>query len=432
MEGLKKKFKISYVAEGITWMVMLLTVVFIRFAPSRKADNETLLMYAGAVLIFALIYYYVLYKILPYTKRQWVKNVGDVILIGILFHIARDFGIQMIALFFMPIAASMFVLGSINSLLIAVLAIVIIAFEFVLNQGQLTEMTNSSYTTVYIIVTMMIAAIYTRALSHQIKAEKSLKEEAENKLAEANQKLVELENLEKEFVSLTAHQLFTPLSVIRGFVSMMLQGDTGKITPKQKKYLQESYHYTLRMIRLIKELLNISRIETGEYKLDLKPIDIVLVLKEVISELQPVASKNSITLNLHAPTDNVPKVVADVDRLPEIFINIIDNAIKYSHEKSQVDIKLTVLHEQNIPYVQIDIQDHGVGIPLDEQQYLFQRFFRATNILAIDNQGSGLGLFIARRLLEQQAGKISFKSEVGKGTTFTIILSTSNHHLLVK
>lgn len=425
MEGKKRLLKIEHVAEAITWIIILATVVFIRITPSSNIDDDTLLAFAGLVLAFALFYYYVLYKILPFTKRQWVKSVGDVILIGILIHLARDFSVNLITLFFMPIAAGMFILGSMNSLLIAILAVIIVAMEFTLNQGNLSTTSLNAYSPLWSLVSLLIAVIYTRILAYQVHYEKNLRQETQHQLKLTEKKMHDFEELEKEFVSLTAHQLFTPLSVIRGFLSMMLQGDTGQLSPKQKQYVDESYHYTKRMVHLVKELLNISRIESGHYILQPKPLDITDLIEDTIKELDPAAKARNITLKFDTPSHDLPSAIADKEKTPEIFLNIIHNAVKYSPEGSEVNIILQAIHRDNKPYLKIDIQDHGLGIPQDEQQYIFRRFFRATNILSHDNQGTGLGLFIAKQLVEQQNGHIEFTSKEGDGTTFTITLPAS-------
>lgn len=424
MERLKKIFKFAYFAEAITWLIILVIVIFNRYTPPRDVGNEVLLMYAGGILIIALIYYYILYKILPYTKIPWIKNIGDLILIGLLLYLARNSGIYLTGLFFIPIAASMFILGTINSLLLAVLTVVILALNFFLIQDSLGQ-TSSQYTGLWSILSVTIIIIYVRALSHQITYYKNLQKDAAKKLEAVNNKLKSYEELEKEFVSLTAHQLFTPLSVVRGFLSMILQKDFGPLTAKQAKYLDESYQYTIRMIKLIRELLNISRIESGHYIIQTKRINIYHIIQNIVKELKPIAKLKNIDIVINEPPAAVTEVIADADKIPEIFLNIIDNAIKYSHPESKVEISFQIIHRDNVPYLSTQIKDHGVGIPASEQEHIFQRFFRATNILEIENQGTGLGLFIAKKLVEQQKGTISFESEENKGTTFTIVLPTT-------
>lgn len=422
MDKKKLNIKSEYFVEIVLWLIILFLVIFKRFTPSSELDNDILLMYAGGVLIFALIYYYVIYKIMPYAKRQWVKTIGEVMLIGILIALARNFGVYLSGLFFIPIAGSMFILGTVNGLLIAVLCVIIVAMNFFLVQNNLMAAASDPYSALFPLVSIVIVTIYTRSLSHQITHQKNLREEAETKLQTVNKKFKEFEELEKEFVSLTAHQLYTPLSVIRGFLSMFLKNNLGPINEKQKKYISESYQYTVRMVKLIHKLLNITHIESGDYDIKPKPVDILKIINQIKEELALIAKDKKIEIVITSVDLSQTEAMADEDKIPEIFSNIIDNAIRYSPPDSKVEISAHIIHRDNKPFLSVAITDHGVGIPLQEQEHIFQRFFRATNILSLDNHGSGLGLFIAKRLIEQQGGTISFESKENEGTTFTINL----------
>lgn len=223
-----------------------------------------------------------------------------------------------------------------------------------------------------------------------------------------------IERMKTEFVSLSAHQLRTPLSAIKWTLKMMLDEDLGEITTEQREFLNKIYRSNERMIILINDLLNVTRIEEGRYLYTPTLNDIVPVLQFVINSYAGEAKKRQIRFELKKPKKKVPKLLLDVEKLKLAFQNLIDNALKYTLAKGKVIIGVDCNNKE----VVVSVKDSGVGIPKEQQKRIFSKFFRGTNVIKMETDGSGLGLFITKNIIESHNGRIWFESEAGKGTTF--------------
>lgn len=231
-------------------------------------------------------------------------------------------------------------------------------------------------------------------------------------------KIHQAESLEHDFVSMTSHQLFTPLSIIRGHISMVLSGDLGKINDKQKNFLDQSLLSTKRMVHLVTELLSISRLEEQKITLNLAPTDITKLVDTVSSELEPLAKTKSIHVTFNKPKTDIPTLSMDAEKMSQVLQNLLDNGIKYSEEGGHIDISLSVRAHD----VMLSVSDNGIGVPRTDINKLFQRFYRSANAVSRDSKGTGLGLYIARVIVERHHGKIWVESTEGEGSTFFITL----------
>jgi len=230
----------------------------------------------------------------------------------------------------------------------------------------------------------------------------------------------ELEQIKNEFISIVSHELRTPLTAANGYLSMMIKGDAGPLEPKQLHFLNRIYLSTERMVNLAEDLLVINRLETHRLVLNIVSLDLPKILIEVIDELTLKGLSRQICISQIIPK-NIPKVLADSDRLRQILFNLIDNAIKYSHNGSNVDVIVSAEND----FVKIQIKDSGVGISDFDRGKLFKKFVRIQNELSVKAGGSGLGLYITSIKILAQGGKISVESEIGKGTTFIFTLLKS-------
>ncbi len=236
------------------------------------------------------------------------------------------------------------------------------------------------------------------------------------KLQEANKHLQQLDTAKSEFVSITSHQLRTPMTGIMGYLSMILQGDFGKVPKEQEKILSELLEESQRMIRIINLFLNVSKIESGKMELNLEPVQIEEVVERVMDMVQQPADDKKIKLIYNKPNIPLPMVQADKDKLGDIVLNFTDNAIKYT-EKGNV----TLITEVDGKYMHFAVKDTGRGIEPEEAEKLFTKFVRGFGIAQVNPDGSGLGLYVARRLTEAHHGEIWVDSEgVGKGSTFNV------------
>ncbi|MFH1180852.1 MAG: ATP-binding protein [bacterium] len=227
-----------------------------------------------------------------------------------------------------------------------------------------------------------------------------------------------IERMKTEFVSLAAHQLRTPLSAIKWTLKMLLDGDVGEITAEQREIVNKSYQSTERMIDLVNDLLNTTKIEEGRYLFSPNLVDIEPICRNVIALLGPSAKRKKISLKLVAPFKSLPKVKADTEKLKLAIQNLIDNSIRYTLPGGKIKVSLAGSKKE----IEFYVQDNGVGIPQRQKERVFSKFFRADNVLRIDTEGSGLGLFIAKNIIEAHGGKIWFESREGEGATFHFTL----------
>ncbi len=224
-----------------------------------------------------------------------------------------------------------------------------------------------------------------------------------------------IEKMKTEFVSITAHQLRTPLSAIKWTLRMILDGDLGKIPEAQKEFLGKTYQSNERMIRLINDLLNVTRIEEGRFLYNIQKQDIIKLLKEVISPLKEMAQRKGLKFEVEFPKEKVPEVNVDSEKISLAIQNIVDNAIHYT-KSGKVKVSLKFLKEKS--HFLFLVQDTGIGIPKNQQERIFTRFFRAASAIRAETEGTGLGLFIAKNIIKAHGGKIWFESEEGKGSSF--------------
>ncbi|MBT6691425.1 hypothetical protein HOB10_03795 [Candidatus Parcubacteria bacterium] len=245
-------------------------------------------------------------------------------------------------------------------------------------------------------------------------------------MQEANVRLRELDKAKSEFLSIASHQLRTPISAIKGYLSMIIDGDFGKVSPNITKVIKDLFESASRLARLINILLNVSRIESGRLKLEKKPIQISDMIDSVIVELINQATQKGLKLTYKKPKGNIPKIFADSDKLREVVLNLVDNAIKYT-PKGKVEISL----EFNKEHMTFMTKDSGIGIDPKEVKSLFRKFVRGSGVAQIHTGGSGLGLFIAQKIIKEHNGKVWAESEgTGKGSTFKFVVPLYDESML--
>ena len=231
--------------------------------------------------------------------------------------------------------------------------------------------------------------------------------------------LKEVDRMKTEFISLASHQLRTPLTAIRWNIEL-LESMLGKPGFNMRVYMSDVRDSTLRMVSLVNNLLNISRIETGQLKVESKEIELEKFVKYLTTELKPIAAARNVRIQYKLGKKN-HKIKIDQSLFRQVIVNVLENAIKYSDSGDNVKV---VVKKQKNRYI-VSVADTGAGIPIYDQPNIFTKFFRASNASRRDTQGSGLGLYISKLILEKTGGDIWFESKEGKGTTFYVSLPTS-------
>ncbi|MEI6228431.1 MAG: ATP-binding protein [Candidatus Saccharibacteria bacterium] len=234
----------------------------------------------------------------------------------------------------------------------------------------------------------------------------------------------EVDRAKTEFVSLASHQLRTPLSAINWYAEMLLNEDAGKINKDQKTYLDEIYRGNQRMVELVNALLNVSRLDLGTFEIAPVPLDVRKVIDDVAAEMKHLLETRKQKFTIDCPV-KMPEFKADPKLMRVIIQNLVSNAIKYTPEGGKIEI--TVDYHKDHPktaYI-IRVADTGYGIPTNQKDKIFTKLFRADNVRALDTEGTGLGMYIIKSILDEAGGDITFESTEGKGTTFKVTLPNS-------
>lgn len=242
-------------------------------------------------------------------------------------------------------------------------------------------------------------------------------DEATAKLRRTNAKLQQLDEAKDEFVSMASHQLRTPLTSVKGYLSMVLEGDAGPLNPTQKKLLEEAYGSSQRMVYLVSDFLNVSRIKTGKFMLEYAETNLADIIGEEIDQLRATAKAKNISFAYDAP-HSFPSARFDENKIRQVIMNLSDNAIYYSKPGGTVTAELFAKGDQ----ITFRVKDTGIGVPATEQRDLFEKFYRASNARKVRPDGTGIGLFMIKKVIVAHGGTIIFKSTEGKGSTFGFTL----------
>lgn len=221
---------------------------------------------------------------------------------------------------------------------------------------------------------------------------------------------------DKEFIAITSHQMNTPLSIMRGYLSMLMNGKAGKISADQKKYLQEVYDSTRKLISITNNLLSISRIEQEKVIIEKSELSVSNFADQIQKNVNLDALNEGVTLDIEKPSQDFI-FYADEVKLIQALSNLIDNSIKYTKKG-----KIKVSFAKKGDSVTIDITDTGMGIPETDTEKIGQKFYRSQNAIDADNKGTGLGLFISKTIIEKHNGQIQIDSKINSGTKIIISL----------
>lgn len=314
-----------------------------------------------------------------------------------------------------------------NVKVIATNILVLILWSFLLTRTLLWENVRDLITDgTILVVSIPIGILLVRSVLKEVKIREHVEHLAEE-LAKANEQLTEMDRQKSEFVSIASHQLRSPLTAIKGYTSMILEGSYGEVSDKVRATLERVFQSSQTLVVVIENFLNLSRIEQGRMAYTMAPVDLRMLTQQVVEQLSPNASKKSLNLsyNYHPTEDPESKeaftLTVDGEKIRQVLLNLLDNSIKYTPKGT-----VRVLLEKASPKgVRLSISDTGIGMSKATIERLFQKFSRADGAGKVNAGGAGLGLYLAGEIMKAHNGKVWAESEgEGKGSSFILELGT--------
>ncbi|MFA6295137.1 MAG: ATP-binding protein [Candidatus Paceibacterota bacterium] len=289
-------------------------------------------------------------------------------------------------------------------------------FNFLKSNGSFDMLLNFGILILVIIFSLLLIS----SVNIEVKSREKIELLAKD-LEFANTHLTELNRQKSEFVSFATHQLRAPLTAMKGYASLLLEGDMGVLPESAKLGVSRIYESTNTLVSIVNDYLNISRIELGAMKYIFETIDLKTLIEDVIAEVKPNIDKAGIEFSFTAENHGMDyHTTADRDKLKQVIGNVIDNSLKYTPSGS---IKTTLSFNKTKHLFVFSVKDTGVGIAPETLPHLFKKFSRADNASKTNIRGTGLGLYVAKQMVEAHHGTIRAESEgEGKGSTFTIEL----------
>jgi signal transduction histidine kinase len=402
-------FTSFYYGESVLiffWILIFGAYQFFR-EKSWDSKRQILLLILGIELF--LISFFVSSAYATYVDNFALEQYG---LFGMVIFI--------IFLAYLTIRYKAFNIKLIGAQALTVALILIIAAQFTYTRTTISYVLNG----VALILVSVAGYYLIKSIGQEVKRKEEL-EVLSRDLKKANERLQELDKQKSEFISIASHQLRTPLTAIKGYVSLLLEGSYGKLDNGVTDVLDKVYSVNDRLVHLVEDLLNVSRIEAGRIQYNFQPTQLATILTELHDMFAMNAKVKGLEFTLSLPKEILPLIIVDPNKIKEITSNLIDNAIKYTPEGS-VSVSLEKVGEN----AHITIKDTGIGIKPEDKDNLFNKFVRSKETSRMVVGGAGLGLFVGKSFVQAHGGKIWAESEgAGKGSTFIIELPIVNPNL---
>lgn len=432
--------KLSIVSVFIPLLILAATTFNLNYFDFTNCDREAVEggLWSYAYLIEGIFVFLILYTFL--SQISLLKQRGDfrktlLVVSGIILFlsafswgnisgsITADWSVGQYGLFGMPIFIGFlaYAIVKYQAMNIRVMAVQVLVFAISILIGAQFFFIRTPLNRVLTLITLFLVSIFGIMLIRSMKKEISRKEELQrisDSLALANTELRRLDNAKSEFISIASHQLRTPLTAIKGFVSLLLEGAYGQLEPAVGDTLNKVYLANNRLMNLVENLLNISRIEAGRIQYQLVPTQVADILEELRDMFLLAAHAKGLKLGFTFPKEPLPLLHIDGAKIREAISNIIDNSIKYT-ESGEIAIELTKEGDQAV----ITVTDTGVGIDANDLPHIFKKFERGKDASRVNVSSTGLGLYVGKSFIEAHGGSISVTSD-GKdmGTRFVIRL----------
>lgn len=366
----------------------LLIKSYLRFPEKEKLKIQYLLIGILIFYVANLVFNIFLPIVMEIVRFYWIGDYSAIFLLGfIAVAIVRRelFGIKVL----------------LTTFLVGLIAVLLLVEAIMAN-----ELIEIIWKIILFLIFLYFGRLLIRSVTNEIKRRKEIER---------------IDKAKSEFISIASHQLRTPLTAIKGYISMIIEGTYGKLSPKQKRPMENVYESNERLIRLVNDLLNLSRLDAGKIKFEPSSVSLEKLIAEIIANLKFNAKKKKLYLKMKKPKKKLPEIFADRAKLRQVILNIIDNAIKYTNLGG-----ITVEIKKTGPYAQIIISDTGEGMNKDELKTLFKMFSRAGAGNKLHTEGAGVGLHVAKKFIEMHKGKVWAESKgKGKGSSFVIQIPTN-------
>ncbi len=298
-------------------------------------------------------------------------------------------------------------------------------YIFVGNRNPYNYISKDDVDLLFILSNQLATALENARLYEELKRSHNELEirvqERTRELAEANQQLVKLNKMKSDFVSAVSHELRTPLTSIKGYAAIMMAGRLGEVSQTQAEKLRKINVHSDELIKLVNDLLDIARIESGRIGMSIKHAGLIEIAKSVADLFFPQADEKQVELELLLPENEEVMVWMDPSQISRVFINLLGNAFKFTPPNGKITIKVDPGEE----FITVAVSDSGIGISPDDVDHVFDEFYRVDNAINVEKKGTGLGLSLVKKIIEAHKGQIWVSSELGRGTTFSFTLSVN-------
>ncbi len=394
-----------YVVTYFSWAYWIIFKKYIKATGTLKAQLVYIFLGTfGSTMTTLITNMGLLY--FGYFNFNWVGQISIVFMITLIFYSILKF--------------RLFNIKVITSEILVFTLWIFVLVKFFLSNTVQDQIINAALLLLLTIVGIFLIRSVIKEVSQREKIELLAID-----LSKANTRLTELDRQKSEFVSFATHQLRAPLTAMKGYASLLLEGDMGKLPAEASKGVDRIYESTKTLTSIVDDYLNVSRIELGTMKYAFETIDLRMLVEDTIAELKPNIDKSGLAFSFKADPANGAgstdwRITADRDKLKQVIANVIDNSMKYTPKGS---ITATLTLDKAAHRFVFAVKDTGVGIAPETLPRLFQKFSRADNANKVNIRGTGLGLFVAKQMVEAHHGTIRAESAgEGKGATFIVEL----------
>lgn len=408
LEGILWRY--TYLVE-IIYVLFIFTGVFLGFSKAKRENKlKELLFVSSGVILFLIAFSW------GNIAGNWTDDWS-----------AGQYGLFGFPIFIGFLTYSIVKFKIFNTKLIGAQALVIALILLIGSQFFFIKTTiNFILTGVTLVLSIGFGWALIRSIKQEVKRKEELQRISDN-LAATNERLKELDNAKSEFISIASHQLRTPLTAIKGYTSLLLEGSYGKVAPAIQDVLDKVYTINNRLVQLVENLLNVSRIEAGRIQYNFELIWLEPLVAEIVDTFAITAKNKNLTLTFNHSKQMLPQLTLDPNKIKEVVSNLIDNAIKYT-KKGGVNVSV----EAKEGAARIIISDTGIGIHPSDKIKLFEKFTRSKETASMVVSGSGLGLYVGKSFVQAHGGKIWAESEgLGRGSRFIVELPFLNPNVKI-